>query len=219
MNSKIPSSEKITDQSSNQSSFSEKIFNKQQPKSTGENTNKEDNSKKNIVKTIRKNTMELVIFRKEFVPVLKPMEMHLVPSKLRLNNIHFKLHNKNRNLFNCISCPCSEDENDLDKELDISNSSNMSDISDLSNNINNNNNIDENGLKEIRKKFIKIKSGSIHKVMTKKNLKNKKLSKQFDCFDNQDVEEEEEDECEKNKYEDEEEESNYLIYMMKKIIS
>ena len=85
MNTKMPSSEKITDQSSNQSSFSEKLFNKQQPNSTGENTNKEDNSKKNIVKTIRKNTMELVIFRKEFVPVLKPMEMHLVPSKLRLN--------------------------------------------------------------------------------------------------------------------------------------
>ena len=155
--------------------------------------------------------MELVIFRKDFVPVLKPMEMHLVPSKLRLNNIHFKHHKKNRNLLNCISCPCSEDENDFDKELDISNSSDMSDISDLSNNINNNNNINninENGLKEIRKKFIKIKSGSIHKVMTKKNLKNKKLSKQFDCFDNQDVEEEEEDECEKNKYEDEEEEES-----------
>ena len=99
MNTKIPSSEKITDKSSNQSSFSEIIFNKQEPKSTGENTNKEDNSKKNNVKTIRKNTMELAIFRKEFVLVLKPMEMNLVPSKLRLNNTHFRHNKKNRNFF------------------------------------------------------------------------------------------------------------------------
>jgi hypothetical protein len=213
MEGKVTLSEKITDQSSNQSSFSEMIFKKQQPKSIGENTTQDENVQNNDVKVVRKYTMERVIFRKEFVPVLKPIEMHLVPSKLKLNNIHFRHQKRNGNALNCISCPCSEDENEIDKELDLSNSSSdMSDISDLSNNINNNNNINnvnENGLKEIRKKFIKIKSGSIHKVMTKNNLKNRKLSRQFDCFDNSDVEEEE---FETDKIKDEEDSNSFDLY-------
>ena len=49
-------------------------------------------------------------------------------------------------------------------------------MSDLSNSSNDNknifNNTNENYLKEIRKKFTKIKSGSIHKVMSKKNFLN-----------------------------------------------
>ena len=188
MELKSISSEKVTDQSSNQSAISEQFkFNQNQAKNFSGNIPKEEkNQNKNSI--IRKYTLEPQIFRKEFVPVLKPIEIHLVPSKLRLNEIKFK-HNKSKNKYNkdntsCISCPCSEEESEVNYYLDMSNSSEISDSSDLSNNNKNIvNNLNENGLKDIRKKFIKIRTGSIHKVMTKKNLKNKKLSQQYDCFD------------------------------------
>ena len=94
---------------------------------------------------------------------------------------HCKKINLNKNLFSCTSCPCSEEENkDIDSSFDLSNSSEISELSVLSKNINKNNN--ENGIKGIRRKFMKLKSVSIHKVMTKKNLKNKK-SNHFDCFE------------------------------------
>ena len=185
MELKSISSGKMTDQSTNQSAISEQFkFNQNQAKNFSANIPKEE---KNPNKTpfIRKYTLEPQIFQKEFVPVLKPIEIHLIPSKLRLNDIKFK-HNKNKynkDNTSCISCPCSEEESEINYYLDMSNSSEISDSSDSSNNKNIANNINENGLKNIRKKFIKIKSGSIHKVMTKKNLKNKKLSQQYDCFD------------------------------------
>ena len=187
MESKNISSEKMTDQSSNQSTISEQFkFNQNQAKNLSANIPKEEKNQ-NKTPLIRKYTLEPQIFQKEFVPVLKPIEIHLVPSKLRLNDIKFK-HNKNKNKYDkdntsCISCPCSEEESEINYYLDMSNSSEISDSSDLSNNKNIVNNLNENGLKDIRKKFIKIRTGSIHKVMTKKNLKNKKLSQQYDCFD------------------------------------
>lgn len=63
--------------------------------------------------------------------------------------------------------------------------SNSSEISDLSNEYLNNN---ENGLKGIRKNFIKLKGGSIHKVMTRKTIKAKMINK-LNYFQNSDVEE------------------------------
>ena len=180
---------KTTDQSSNQSSLSEKIAYKPEPqKNVCQNI--QNNEKKTDIKhvnAIRKYTMEPQIFRKEFVPVIRPIEIHLVPSKLRLNEIEFKHFKKNKNNKDLsLSCPCSEDESEGNEYSNLSDSSDMSDISDFSNHINNM----ENELKNIRKNFIKLKNGSIHKVMTKTNFKNKQLSKQFDCFDNSDFEEE-----------------------------
>jgi hypothetical protein len=184
MEGKVTLSEKITDQSSNQSSFSEMIFKKQQPKSIGENTTQDENVQNNDVKVVRKYTMERVIFRKEFVPVLKPIEMHLVPSKLKLNNIHFRHQKRNGNVLNCISCPCSEDEKPIEDKLNCSDISDVSDISELSNK---NANDTENGLKELRKNFIRLKSGLIQKVKTRKTIKHK-ISKKFD-FENSNIEE------------------------------
>ena len=89
MEIKYISSEKITDQSSNKSSISEKInLNKQQQKN--KNENKLISQKPPII-VDRKLTMEPQIFRKEFVPILKPIEIHLVPSKLRLNKFTKKI--------------------------------------------------------------------------------------------------------------------------------
>jgi len=220
MKNKLASSEKITDQSSNHSSLSEKINNNQQIKNNAENKLKEQKVQNNFI-NVRKYTMEPVLFRKEFVPVLKPIEIHLVPSKFRLNKLEYKHNRKNKKekkFLKSISCPCSENGSDIDNESDLSNSSDISDISDLSNNIKNDNN--NNGLKDIRKKFSKLKNGTIHKVMTKKNLKNKKLSKQFDGFDNPDVEEDNESENYKGdedsfSFDLYEENNNFVNYSMK----
>jgi hypothetical protein len=179
-------SEKMTDQSSNQSSISEKLnYGQQLANKINQKKNQDTEiiEDDNYINFMRKYTMEPQIFRKEFVPVLKPIVIHWVPTKLILNKNEFKQFGKNRNKGSPISCPCSEDENEINEELSFSNSS---DISNLSNEYLNNN---ENGLKGIRKNFIKLKGGSIHKVMTRKTIKAKNSNK-FDCFKNSDVEKE-----------------------------
>lgn len=203
-------SEKTTDQSSNQSATSEQNkFNQNQTKNFSDLTLKEEKNEKNhFVNIVRKYSMESQIFRKEFVPVLKPIEIHLVPSKFRLNEMEIKHNRKNKNIFSCFSCPCSEEGSEIDNDLNLSNSSDISDFSDLSKNINNNNN-DENGLKGIRKKFTKIKSGSIQKVMTKKNLKKKLASKQFECFNIYDKENDNQEEEYNNIYNEKIEEDSF----------
>ena len=171
MENKNTSCEKVTDQSSNMSSVSEKMKAiKQQQKNKSDS--KIISQKLNNHAYDRKLTLEHQIFRKEFVPVLKPIEIHLIPSKLRLNNLDLK-HKRNKNNILSWSCPCSEDDIENDYNfLNVYNSSfDNSDSSDLSNNINNNNNNNNNdkkGLKNIRKEFTQLKSDSIHKVMTKK---------------------------------------------------
>lgn len=191
MDLKPTSSEKITDQSSNQSSLSEKInFLEYPPKKLAENIkNKEKSNDIDYAAFMRKYSMEPQLFIKDFVPVIKPIEIHLVPSKFRLNEIEFKHARKNKNKKNSISCPCSEDEIDVNEELKFSDSSDEEDISNISNLSNHINKV-ENSLKEVRKNFFKIKSGAIHKVMTKKNYINKKKSNHFDCFNNSGIEEE-----------------------------
>ena len=185
MEIKNNNSEKVTDQSSNQSSISEKLnygqklSNKINQKKNQNTEIIEDNDYTNFM---RKYTMEPQIFRKEFVPVLKPIVIHWVPTKLILNKNEFNHFGKKRNKGSPISCPCSEDENEISEELSFSNSS---EISDLSNEYLNNN---ENGLKGIRKNFIKLKGGSIHKVMTRKTIKVKMINK-LNYFQNSDVEE------------------------------
>ncbi len=184
MEIKNNNSEKVTDQSSNQSSISEQLaYGQKLPNKISQkknpNTGKiEDNNHLNMM---RKYTMEPQIFRKEFVPVLKPIVIHWVPTKLVLNKNECKHFGKNKNKGSPISCPCSEDENEINEELSFSNSS---EISDLSNEYLNN----VEGLKGIRKKFTKLKSGSIHKVMTRETIKAKKSNK-FDYFQNSGEEE------------------------------
>ena len=178
-------SDKVTDQSSNLSSNSEKIDHCQQP---SEKFFKNIKNIEKITETqysnlMRKYSMEPHIFRKEFVPVLKPIEIHLVPTKLILNKEDFKHSRKNKNIEEPISYPCSEDEKLINEELNFSDSSDISDISELSNK---NENDTENGLKELRKNFIRLKSG-LQKFKTRKTIKHK-ISKKFD-FENYDIEE------------------------------
>jgi len=90
----------------------------------------------------RKYTIESRLEIKDFVPKLKPMEIHLVPSKLRLNKKGIKDYKRNNNkiLLNSkkyfISCPNSEDEDsenyssskEIIKEFCIQDDLNDSDI-------------------------------------------------------------------------------------------
>ena len=165
-------SDKVTDQSSNQSSNSDKI-------ETIKDIEKLTETKYSNL--MRKYSMEPHIFRKEFVPVLKPIEIHLIPTKLILNEEDFKHSKKNKNKEASISCPYSEDEKLINDELNFSDISDISDFSELSNK-----NDSENGLKELRKNFIRLKSGQIQKVKTIKTIKHK-ISKKFD-FEGSDIE-------------------------------
>ena len=91
----------------------------------------------------RKYPIESKLEIKDFVPKLKPIEIHLVPSKLRLNKKGIKDYKRNKNnkiLLNSkkyfISCPNSEDEEsenyssskEIIKELCIKDDLNDSDI-------------------------------------------------------------------------------------------
>ena len=105
----------------------------------------------------RKYSMEEHLIIKDFVPQLRPIEIHLVPSKLRLNKKGFrdlKCNKDNKILLMSnnyfISCPNSEEESDIclspaktspiDKNADI---------------------------KKTRKILQKMKSGSLPKVLSR----------------------------------------------------
>ena len=124
--------------------FPKKIF-IEKPEIEEKNTNK------------RKYSMEQHLFIKDFVPHLKPIEIHLVPSKLRLNKKGFKDLKCNKdnkillmsnNYF--ISCPNSEEESDVSVSP-LKNSSKDKDVN----------------IKKTRQILQKMKSGSLPKVMSR----------------------------------------------------
>ena len=105
----------------------------------------------------RKYSMEQHLVIKDFVPQLKPIEIHLVPSKLRLNKKGFrdlKCNKDNKilllsnNYF--ISCPNSEEESDI--------SSSSEKYSPMGKN---------DDIKKTRKILQKMKSGSLPKVFSR----------------------------------------------------
>ena len=143
--------------------FSKKIY-IEKPETDENNSNK------------RKYSMEEQLIIKDFVPHLKPIEIHLVPSKLRLNKKGFKDLKCNKdnkillmsnNYF--ISCPNSEEESDLCLSPE------------------NTSPIDKNAnIKEIRKDLQKLKSGSLPKVLSRNVIEsNCKLYKDDLKFENE----------------------------------
>jgi hypothetical protein len=101
---------------------------------------------------------EKLVIKKDFVPQLRPIEIHLVPSKLRLNKKGFKDLKCNKdnkillmsnNYF--ISCPNSEEEEEEESEINFSP------------NINKKN----EDIKSTRKNLQKMKSGSLPKVLSR----------------------------------------------------
>ena len=101
---------------------------------------------------------EKLVIKKDFVPQLRPIEIHLVPSKLRLNKKGFKDLKCNKdnkillmsnNYF--ISCPNSEEEEEEESEIDFSPQKKSK---------------NEN-IKDTRKNLHKIKSGSLPKVLSR----------------------------------------------------
>ena len=131
-----------------------------------------DDSNKNK----RKYSMEEQLIIKDFVPQLKPIEIHLVPSKLRLNKKGFrdlKCNKDNKILLMSnnyfISCPNSEEESDICLSPE------------------NTSPIDKNAnIKEIRKDLQKMKSGSLPKVLSRNVIEsNCKLYKDDLKFENE----------------------------------
>ena len=107
----------------------------------------------------RKYSMEeKLVIKKNFVPQLKPIEIHLVPSKLRLNKKGFKDLKCNKdnkillmsnNYF--ISCPNSEEEEEEESEIDFEPETNKKD----------------KDIKSTRKNLQKMKSGNLPKVLSR----------------------------------------------------
>ena len=107
----------------------------------------------------RKYSMEeKLVIKKNFVPQLKPIEIHLVPSKLRLNKKGFKDLKCNKdnkillmsnNYF--ISCPNSEEEEEEESEIDFEPEKNKKD----------------EDIKSTRKNLQKMKSGNLPKVLSR----------------------------------------------------
>ena len=107
----------------------------------------------------RKYSMEeKLVIKKNFVPQLKPIEIHLVPSKLRLNKKGFKDLKCNKdnkillmsnNYF--ISCPNSEEEEEEESEIDFEPETNKKD----------------EDIKSTRKNLQKMKSGNLPKVLSR----------------------------------------------------
>ena len=104
----------------------------------------------------RKYSMEQHLIIKDFVPQLRPIEIHSVPSKLKLNEKGFKdlkcnkdnkILLKSNNYF--ISCPNSEEESD-----NCLSSPNVSPLNKT--------------IKNTRKTLQKMKSGNLPKVMSRK---------------------------------------------------
>lgn len=94
-----------------------------------------DDSKNNIPK--RKYTLEPSLCIKDFVPHPKPLEIHFVPSKLRLNKKgfkDFKINQSNQILLDSnkyyISCPESEnsDSSDSDEYINLKSKNTMKDM-------------------------------------------------------------------------------------------
>ena len=112
----------------------------------------------------RKYSMEEHLVIKDFVPHLKPKEIHLIPSKFDLNkSCNGDLsYNKDNNYVNnnCISCPNSEEESDV--YLSTTNTSDKI-----------------NNIRKTRKNLKKMKGNNIPKVMTKNYIEsNCKLFKE-----------------------------------------
>ena len=101
---------------------------------------------------------ENIILKKEFIPRIKPKEIHLVPSKLKLNTKSPKYNKVFSETNNCfVSCPNSEDES-YDDGDDTDSSPK------ISNNI-------ISSLKSTRKSLQKMKSGTLPKIQSRNLIK------------------------------------------------
>ena len=118
----------------------------------------------------RKYSIEEKLFIKDFVPQLRPIEIHLVPSKLNLNKKGFRdlKCNKNNKILLMsnnyyISAPNSNDEEESDAYT--SSKENLANIENKNDFI-----LKKTSIKDTRKNLQKMKSGNIPKVFSKNNF-------------------------------------------------
>jgi hypothetical protein len=122
-----------------------------------------ENIDSNLTNNIKRkySLEEKLVIKKDFVPQLRPIEIHLVPSKLRLNKKGFKDLKCNKdnkillmsnNYF--ISAPNSEEEEEEESEIDFSPQIKHK----------------NEDIKSTRKNLQKMKSGSLPKVLSRKSL-------------------------------------------------
>ena len=136
----------------------------------------------------RKYTMENQLIIKDFVPQLRPIKIHIIPSKLCLNKKGFKdlkFNKENKKLLNS-SCPNLEDENEYDNDKDKNTFESSNDIISLNIISDKNQNISHIiedrknfDIKGIRKNMQKIKRQNIHKINSKNTIIKSKID---NCF-------------------------------------
>ena len=119
----------------------------------------------------RKYTLEPSIEIKDFVPHPKPLEIHFVPSKLRLNTKgfkDFKINQSNKVLLDSnnyyISCPGSDNTDSSDEDDQYLNLRNISTMKDM-------------------RKNMTIQKKSIPKVLSKEIVKKNSLMNSFEESD------------------------------------
>jgi len=115
---------------------------------------KPEEEENNCIIKKKNHSMEENLQLKSLVPHLKPMEMHLVPSKLCLNKRSSNIVGNNQD-NNYMSCPNSEGESDAF----ISSASSSSNKSE--------------NLKNTRKSLQRTKNVNFPKILSKKELNNK----------------------------------------------
>lgn len=169
----------------------------------------------------RKYSLENELVIKDFVPKLRPIEINLIPSKLRLNRKGFKDLKRNRNnkiLLNSnkyyISCPNSEEE---DSEKFLSSKDILPFCEKKDEKISSSNEICSEKNKDIDMKFTrKVLFNTKHKNIPKVHSKNEvvikgKFKKDLDLGNTSESElsdNEEIDNCSLLMYEDKKEEKN-----------
>lgn len=123
---------------------------------------------------MRKYSYDPKIYIKNFIPVLRPKEndTNLIPSKLILN-----YKKRNSSTISHLSSFSEDESDDIENEelkLNLSNCFVNSVISDSSSESENE---DKNEIKNTRKNFTKIRKNSLFRNLSKKNIKKKRAGK------------------------------------------
>lgn len=124
----------------------------------------------NLPPTKRKFTLEPSLNIKDFVPKLKPLQIHFVPSKLRLNPNNYNDYNNINQQH--ISCPNTDESESISSENDDDNDTEQYVHLKVT-----------NQMKNLRKIMKRFKHNNVMKVFSKEVICNKK----FDNDNNEDT--------------------------------
>ena len=124
----------------------------------------------NLPPTKRKFTLEPSLNIKDFVPKLKPLQIHFVPSKLRLNPYNYNDHNNINQQH--VSCPNTDESESISSENDNDNDNEQYVHVKVT-----------NQMKNLRKIMKRFKHNNVMKVFSKEVICNKKFDNDNDNED------------------------------------